>query len=413
LAPASNSFEKVNMMLKTDVTRNAVFGAEGTRPPVILQILPALNSGGVEQGVIDINAAIVKAGGRSLVVSRGGARVSEIEAAGGRHVALPVHSKNPLVIAANVGRLRKVIRDEQVDIVHSCSRAPAWSAVRAVQETKARYITSCHAAHSISGKLKRFYNSSISRGELVIAVSNFVADYLAQNYGVDRGILRVIHRGVAVEKFNPDRVSAEQVKSMASLLRIPEGARVILLPARFSRTKGHQFLLDAFKKMQRPDAVCVFLGSDIGNEKYRKDLESYISSIGLDSQVRIASGYDMPAAYLLASVVVAPSMTPEGFGRVPIEAQAMGRPVITTDHGGMRETVKPGETGWLVPPGDVGCLAEALNHALNLSEQTRSEMGARAVAHVTANFTNECMCKATLDVYGELLQKSDPVKKAA
>src|SRR3972149_10306435 len=155
---------------------------DSTRAPVFMQVLPALNSGGVEQGVVDINAAIVNAGGHSIVVSSGGKRVHEITRAGGTHITLPVDSKNPLVIAANIVRLRKIIRSCHVDVVHACSRAPAWSAGRAVQGTAAKYVTSCHSAHKITGALKKFYNSSITKGERVIAVSHFLADDLEKNY---------------------------------------------------------------------------------------------------------------------------------------------------------------------------------------------------------------------------------------
>src|SRR5690606_22427280 len=131
------------MLYTTEVFSTAFHDfVQNRRPPVILQVLPALESGGVEQGVVDINAAIVRAGGKSIVVSSGGRRVHEITKAGGTHVEMPVHSKNPFVMAANVRRLRKLIRDMNVDVVHACSRAPAWSAARAVQGTSARYVTS-------------------------------------------------------------------------------------------------------------------------------------------------------------------------------------------------------------------------------------------------------------------------------
>lgn len=375
------------------------------RAPVIMQVLPALNSGGVEQGVIDINAAIVKAGGRSIVVSNGGARVHEITKAGGTHIQLPVHSKNPLTMAANIRRLRKLIRDNQVDVVHACSRAPAWSAVRAVQGTSAHYVTSCHASHPFSTALKKLYNSSIARGERVIAVSHFLADYLEQNYKTDPHIIRVIHRGVAMEKFHPNAVTPERLIRLSGDMRIPEGSSVILMPARLSRTKGHMFLLDAIEKLGRKDVFCLFLGSDKGNENYRRELDSYIASKDLGAQVRIVPACDdMPAAYMMATVVVAPSLTPEGFGRVPIEAQAMGRPCIATDHGGMRETIVRDETGWLVEPGNVAELTAALDEALNLDARNRAALATRAMGHVAAHFTNEQMCQGTLDVYAEVME---------
>lgn len=374
------------------------------KTPVVMQVLPALNSGGVEQGVIDINAAIVRAGAKSIVVSSGGMRAHEIAKAGGTHIVLPVDSKNPLTMAANISRLRRIIREHNVDIVHACSRAPAWSAWRAVQGTAAKFVTSCHSPHTISGPLKRLYNSSIAKGERVIAVSHFLADYLEKNYKTDPGIVRVIHRGVALEKFHPNSVTPDRLIRLSQKLRIPEGALVVMLPGRISRPKGHKLLLDAIRKLNRDDIFCLFVGSDIGNANYRAEVELYIAELGLESAVRIVTDCDdVPAAYMISTVVVVPSLTPEGFGRVPIEAQAMGRPVIATDHGGTKETILEGETGWLTPPGDADALADALQEALSLDIRARAMLATRAMAHVAKYFTNEQMCNGTLDVYAELL----------
>lgn len=394
------------IMIKTWNAADVSFGqfAGLARAPVVMQILPALNAGGVEQGVIDINAAIVAAGGRSIVVSSGGARVHEIAKAGGEHIALPVQSKNPFVMMGNARRLKKIIKDMNVDVVHACSRAPAWSAKKAVEGTQARYVTSCHAAHALGGRFKRAYNASIASGERVIAVSHFLADYLEQNYKVDPNIIRVVHRGVALEKFHPNSVTPERLVSIARHMRIPDGASVVLLPARLSRIKGHMLLLDALQKLQRKDVFCLFVGSDIGNEDYRAELEADITARGMGGSVRIVTDCnDMPAAYMIATVVVVPSLVPEGFGRVPIEAQAMGRPVIATDHGGARETIVRDETGWLTPPADAGALAAALNDAMGLDLRGRAMLATRAMAHVAAHFTNEQMCQGTLDVYAEVL----------
>lgn len=378
---------------------------EGVHAPVVMQILPALNAGGVEQGVIDINAAIIRAGGHSIVVSSGGARVGEVTKAGGMHITLPVDSKNPFVITANINRLRKVIRDYNVDIVHACSRAPAWSAMRAVRGTAAKYVTGCHAAHKITGPFKRLYNSSIAKGERVIAVSHFLADYLEQNYHVEPERVRVIHRGIALENFHPNSVTPERLIKISQQWRVPDGASVIMLPGRLSRIKGHMFLIDAVERLAQKDVFCLFVGTDIGNEGYRRELEAYIQSKNMGGLVRIITNCDdMPAAYMMATVVVSPSLVPEGFGRVAIEAQAMGRPVIATDHGGARETIVRDTTGWLVAPGDVGSLADALQEAISLDARQRALLATRAMSHVIQHFTNEKMCAGTLDVYAELLE---------
>ena len=251
------------MIMSPDAVSDAFCDfARQSHPPVIMQVVPALNSGGVEQGVIDLNASIVKAGGRSIVVSSGGTRAREITKAGGTHITLPVHSKNPLTIASNIAKLRKVIRTNNVDIVHACSRAPAWSAGRAVQGTSARYVTSVHSAHKISGALKRLYNSSITKGERVIAVSHFLADYLEKNYQINSANIRVVHRGVALEKFHPNSVTPDRLIKVARQWRVPDGALVIMLPARLSRSKGHMFLIDALQPLKQKDFFCLFVGSD-------------------------------------------------------------------------------------------------------------------------------------------------------
>ncbi|MCC7037562.1 MAG: glycosyltransferase family 4 protein, partial [Alphaproteobacteria bacterium] len=190
-------------------------------------------------------------------------------------------------------------------------------------------------------------------------------------------------------------------------LRVPEGAAIILLPARISRIKGHMYLLDAIAALKRRDVFCVFLGSDINNESYRRELDDYISAKELGGQVRIETKCDdMPAAYMISTVVAVPSLVPEGFGRVPIEAQAMGRPCIATDHGGARETIIREETGWLVPVADVPAMTEALQEAMSLDARGRAMLATAAMNHVATHFTNEQMCRATLDVYAEVLGQS-------
>lgn len=372
---------------------------------VILQIIPELNAaGGAEQGCIDVAKGIVDAGGQALVVSKGGARLHDLARTGASHLQLPVHSKNPLVMMRSIAQLRNIIKRYDVDIVHARSRAPAWVAYKACQNTSARYMTTCHAPYAISNEFKRHYNNIMARGERVIAISEMVADYLQLNYQIHPNNIRLIHRGIAMERFHPTAVSAERAIKLSRQWRVPDGANIVLLPGRLTRWKGYHVLIDAVAKLNRKDIFCVLIGSDQGKGAYRKELEEQIASLGLEGQVRLVDHCDdMPAAYMLSGVVVSASTEPEGFGRVPVEAQAMGRPIVATDHGGARETIKRGETGWLVAPNDSDLLARALGEALSLSPEQRAMLATRAMAHVAQHFTREIMVQKTLSVYQELL----------
>ncbi len=374
------------------------------KTPVILQVIPCLGAGGAEQGCIDVAAELVKSGAKSIVVSNGGYRIPEILRAGSTHINLPVDSKNPFIMWSNITRLRKVIRELDIDIVHARSRAPAWSTWKAVENTKARFMTTCHAPFNISGDIKKFYNSSIARGERVIAISNYVREYLLKNYEIEDSKIRVIHRGVAVEKFHPNAVAPTHLIKLSNEWRLPDGASIVMMPGRLTRWKGHLVLIEAMAKLKREDVFCVMIGDDQGRSEYRAEVEAAIAAGNLEGRVRIIGQCnDMPAAYMLANVVVSASTDPEGFGRVPIEAQAMGRAVIATNHGGATETILDGHTGWLIPPADADALANAIDFALSLDPEKRSIMATHAMNHVADNFTRSKMVDQTMDVYAELL----------
>ena len=388
-------------------------GAKAYRPAV-LQVLPRLVSGGVERGTADIAAAVAGAGWRSLVASAGGPMVRLIDRAGARHITLPLDSKNPFVMRANVHRLARLIREHGVDIVHARSRAPAWSAEAAARLEGAHFVTTVHGTYSIRSVLKRHYNKVMTRGERVIAISNFIASQIQETYHVAPEKIRVIHRGVDLAEFDPLRVTDERMIHFAGRWRLPDDMKIILLPGRLSRWKGQRVLIEALKRLGRRDVSCLLLGAGQGHGAYQRRIEAQIKRARLQDVVRILDHCpDMAAAYKLSDVVVSASTRPEAFGRVVAEAQAMGRPVIATDHGGTLETVIRDETGWLVPPGDPDALAAALDKALSLDGAARERLAQRAMAHIRQHFTNDEMCQKTLAVYAEVMNSGDGGKGTA
>lgn len=370
-----------------------------------MQIIPELSAGGAEQGCIDVAAELVRAGARAIVVSNGGERIHELTRIGAEHIDLPVHSKNPIIMANNARKLKQLIKRHNVDIVHARSRAPAWSAYKACKGTNARFMTTCHAPYNMSGRAKHLYNSVMAKGERVIAISEYVAQYLRIHFQVPDSKIRLIHRGIKLERFHPTTVTPERMITLSNEWRVPDGSNIIMLPGRITRWKGHHVLIEAMALLGRKDLFCVIIGSDQGRTEYRKELEEAIQNYELGGQVRIVDHCtDMPSAYMLASVVVSASTDPEGFGRIPVEAQAMGRPIIATDHGGAKETVIQGQTGWLVPHSDPQALKLAIEKVMALTPNQRAVLATRAMSHIADHFTREQMCDKTLNVYAELLQ---------
>jgi glycosyltransferase involved in cell wall biosynthesis len=373
------------------------------QPPALLQVLPALRSGGVERGTLEIAEAQIAAGFRAIVASAGGEMVPALEALGAKHVTLPLTAKSPLALWRNAAALTALVRAEGVALIHARSRAPAWSALMAARRARLPFVTTYHGAYNEGIPGKRLYNSVMARGDRVIAISHFIADLIRARHGVAESRLRVIPRGVDPRRFDPGLVSAERLAALRTAWSLPEGRPIIMLPARVTRWKGQMVLVEAMARLPG-DSLALLVGDAEERPAFRAELEARIESLGLKDRVRLVGhANDMPAALMLADVVIHASTDAEAFGRTVIEAQAMARPVIASDLGAPRETVAEGVTGWRTPPGDAAALADAIGKALSLPGEERAALGARARAAVLSGYTTAAMQAATMAVYREVL----------
>ena len=373
----------------------------------VLQLLPSLQSGGVERGTIEMALAMKEQGMIPLVASSGGSLVRQLELAGITHITLPLNRKTPWNIYTNIRHIERIIREYNVDIVHVRSRAPAWSAYYAVRNTGCHLITTFHGTYNLEGRFKKQYNAIMTKGERVIAISEFIERHIKENYSIDPKRLVMIPRGVDLKAFDVHDMTEARLMRLFHYLKIPSELPVILMPARLTRWKGHTFLLEGLRKLPHRNFFCVIIGDDKGHSTYREELEEMISEYDLVGNVRIVKHtYDMAATYHVASLVACVSLEPEAFGRVAIEAQAMGKPVIATNHGGFLETILPERTGWLVPPEDVDALANTLDIALTALKRpaARQKMAEECMTHARAQFPITKMTEATIAVYEELMQ---------
>jgi glycosyltransferase involved in cell wall biosynthesis len=374
----------------------------------LLQVIPDLDTGGAEQTTVDISAAVVRAGGRSLVATRGGRLAEAVQAHGGRIITMPVQSKNPLVQGMNADRLAALIRREKVSLVHVRSRAPAFAALWAAKVTRTPLVATYHGVYNASSSVKRWYNSVMTRGAVVIANSDYTRAHVLGEHGVDPSKVVAIPRGVDIGRFDPDRVSAGRVEALKRAWNLdPADTRAkFLLAGRLTRWKGQALIIEAMARLKAEggDALVLMAGDDQGRTGYRAELEQAIAAAGLKDSVRLVGHCsEMPAAYLIADFALAPSLDPEAFGRTAVEPQAMGRPALAADHGAARETVVPGETGWLVAPGDPEAWAAAIGRAAATPAAERARMGAAAMERARRLYSVETMSGSTLTVYRQVL----------
>ncbi len=376
--------------------------------PVIVQIVPHLNKGGVERGTVEIAQAIVKRGWKAVVISNGGQLEGQLKRIGAEFYHLPVHSKNPLFWLSVRSKLRHLLLSLGADLVHVRSRVPAWIALPVARGLGLPAIATIHSKFLPKNLFKQFYNAKMLSADKVIAISHYVKSVITQHYknAPDAAEISVVHRGVDLSVFDPAKVSQQRIIREAERLGLPDEGVHVMLPARPTRWKGHEILIQAVAALERQDVTLLLLGAGDGNDRFIARLKALALSAGLDGRLRIAtSTNDMPAALMLADVVAMPSIIPEPFGRVAIEAQAMGRPVVAFNHGGAAESIIDNQTGWLAVPGDADSLKQVLQKALSLSQRQRSLLARRTREHVQTAFSRDQMCEKTLEIYANFLQK--------
>ncbi|MEO1689353.1 MAG: glycosyltransferase family 4 protein, partial [Pseudomonadota bacterium] len=305
---------------------------------------------------------------------------------------------------AGAKALQRLVFEERVDVIHARSRAPGWAGWMAARATGAAFVTTWHGLYRETFPGKRLWNAVMARGRPTIAVSWFVADLIAGRHPGAEVV--TIPRGVDLAAFDEGAVSGERAAGLAERWGLIETPRpVVMLPGRLTRWKGQAHFIDAAARLRairgREDFVFLMVGGDVDGA-YAERLRKRIRAQNLDGCVALGGHCDdMAAAFKLASVVVSASIEPEAFGRVAAEAQAMGRPVVASDHGGARETVDEGRTGFRYAPGDPQALAEAVHRALELDESQRAHMSVAGRARVLQRFSLEAMERATLEVYAK------------
>ncbi len=379
------------------------------RGATILQVIPHLAAGGAERTTIEVAEALVAAGATALVVSAGGRLEKELARVGGELIRLETApTKNPVEIRANANRIAKLVTARKVSLIHARSRAPAWSALWAARQTKIPFVTTYHGVYNAKGSVKRLYNSVMARGAKVIANSDYTARHIVQEHPWAADRIVTIPRGVDIAKFSLEAVAPARREALAAAWKIELGVDpIILLPGRLTGWKGHREAIAAAAALYSGGVSnwrMVFAGDPQGRDGYVAELKQLIASNDLDGRVTMVGHCsDMPAAFALSNITIAPSNEPEAFGRVAAEAGAMGLPAVGSSIGAQGEIIVDGVTGLIVPPSDPAALSTAIAKLLAMGPEGRKIMGQKAKARVLDRFTTSALQKATLSVYEGLL----------
>ena len=364
----------------------------------VLQILPDLNAGGVERTVLETVEVLVTNGHGAHVLSAGGRLVPELKALGGIHHHGQIGSKNILTVPWRIAGVRRLIAEQKIDIVHARSRAPAWPAYYAARAENVPFVTTYHGIYNAGGALKRYYNSVMAKGDIVIANSHYTADHILREHGINPDCMTVIPRGVDMEIFDPNRFTPDDRRAKRADWGVPNDKTLILLPARLTRWKGQTVALNALALLD-PTFHLVLLGDAQGREDYVSELRTLAKTLGVEDRVALP-GHDanIASAYYAADIVICPSTDPEAFGRTAAEAQAMGRPVVASDHGGAVEVVEHGKAGWRIPPRDAMALANAIDRVDELTDLTNAR------DRIADQFSKTALQTALLDVYASIMK---------
>lgn len=372
-------------------------------PITVVQMLPDLESGGVERGVLELGKYLCAGGHRSIVISAGGRMVAQLESEGSRHISWKTGVKSPAALRY-ILPLRRLLREEKVDILHVRSRLPAWIGYLAWKSlpsaSRPRLVSTFHGFYSVNA-----YSGIMTKGEKIIAISSTIAAHIKETYNVADERIVIIYRGVDGRAFNPESVGGERIERLRTKWGIKDvRGPVIMLPGRLTRLKGHDVFLEALARNRSLQWVAVCVGDRNENRPYVESMEKLQRELELEGRVRFTGHCDdMPAALMLADIVVsATTARPEAFGRIAVEAQAMGKPVIASAHGGSLETILDGQTGYLVKVGDAQDLAAALKKMIE-DKELRLTLGRSGRQWVRKKFTVDKMCQETVSLYRELL----------
>lgn len=369
----------------------------------VLHILRRLDHSGEARLAIEFAAALNDIGGQAAIVYDSGSVLPELQRHAVPTIEIKLGSRAPFSGAAAAKRLAKLIGESTIDIihVHGLDLLPVVRA--AVGDSAVKLVLGMNVDPARFTKLPKRLRAALERVDEIIVLSALTGRELAGALPALADRISLVEFGVDLSRFDPAQVSAHRVIQMAQQWRVPDDRPVVMLPGRFARERGHGTLVEALGLIRDVDLRCILVGPDADGPAFRKELGKEIAQLGLGDRVFLTEECrDMPAALMLADVVVAPYHAPGAHNRAIIEAMALGRPVVVSDFPVTRELLEGNDMAWLSPAGDAMALSWAIREALALPADHREILSQRVIETLRDQRSRTRMCGAALDIYERL-----------
>ncbi|BAK74169.1 glycosyltransferase family 4 protein [Arcobacter sp. L] len=359
----------------------------------IVQVLPELNEGGVERGVVELNREFVKKGIESFVISLGGKLENQINLDGGTFIKFDVCSKNIFTTISRINSLKKILKELKPDIIHVRSRVPAWLVYFANKRLNIKVVSTVHGFNSVG-----FYSSIMQKADAVICVSNSIKEYIQKNYQTPQYKITVIPRGIDLELFNPSNLDEDFINEFKEKYDLKDKF-IISSVGRVTQLKDYETFIKAINlvKKEIPQLKALIVGGTRSDkEDYLNSLKILIKELNLqDNIIFTGSQSKIAEIYALSDIVVSSSKKPESFGRAVAEAIALNTPVVATNHGGVKDIIIDNVNGFFFEVGDEKELANNILKSKNLKFNGYN--------YIASNFSLENMVKNTIEVYKKVI----------
>ena len=370
----------------------------------LLQIIPSLNSGGAEQGVIDVANFIGEKDLGSFIVSNGGKMLSLLNKKKTNHFKLSIHSKNIFTMPFIANKLSKIISNKNINIVHVRSRFPAWY-LQLIQNKKFKTVSTFHNVYGSQNLIKKIYNKGMSRVDYIVAISDFVKSTIINTYKINENKITVINRGVDTNFFNSEVNNDNNFINFLNKYNISNEKKIILYPGRLTEWKGQINFLKIMESYNDDQIICYFVGDD-KNISYTSKLTSEINKRHLQQNCKIVghlSKEDLKMMYICADIIISAPLKPEGFGRIVSESLAMKKIILCYDYGGAKDQLHGLDEIYKVSPNDQVEMRNKIDKIIKLSKSHKNNLGSVSRKHVIENFSKEKMLEGYLKFYQNIV----------